>query len=109
MLSIITTEASTIIPTPRMRPVIVIMFSVIPHMFIASRVMMMLSGIDTAMMMVVFIEQRKMKRMTTARTSPCHALSRRVLRVSRMLSVSSRTISIVMSDGSISLRASIFL
>ena len=108
MLSIITTEASTIIPTPRIRPVIVIMFRVMPHMFIASRVMMMLSGIETAMMIVVFTEHRNTKRIITARISPCSALSRRVFKVSRMLSVSSRTISILMSEGKTSFKDSIF-
>ena len=52
ILSIITMEASTIIPTPRIRPVKVIMFKVIPNMLIVNRVIIIESGIEIAMMIV---------------------------------------------------------
>ena len=52
ILSIITIDASTIIPTPRISPVIVIMLSVSPAKFIASSVMMMERGMEIAIIIV---------------------------------------------------------
>ncbi len=100
MLSIITTDASTIMPTPRIRPVSVIMLSVIPAKFMHSSVMRMESGMEMPMMMVLLNEQRNTYRMMIASSSPCHADSKSVLIVSRMLSVESLTISIDTSSGS---------
>ena len=47
-------------PTPRISPVRVIMLSVMPAKFMAKRVIIMESGIDIAIMIVVLNEQRKM-------------------------------------------------
>ena len=47
MLSIITTEASTTIPTPRIKPVSVIIFSVIPAKFMHRTVIIIESGTET--------------------------------------------------------------
>ena len=99
MLSIITTEASTTIPTPRIKPVSVIMFSVIPAKFMHRTVIIIESGTETAIIIVVFIAHKKTKRITTASKSPCHAESKSVFNVSRMLSVSSRIISSEISAG----------
>ena len=57
------------------------------------------SGTETAIIIVVFIAHKKTKRITTASKSPCHAESKSVFNVSRMLSVSSRIISSEISAG----------
>ena len=101
MLSIITIDASTIIPTPRMSPVKVIMFRVIPNMLIAKRVTIIESGIEIEIMIVDLKLCKNMNKITMANHTPCQADSISVLIVSRIASVSSLIISIEISEGSI--------
>ena len=109
MLSIITIDASTIIPTPSIRPVSVIMLSVRPAKLIASSVMRIESGMEIEIMIVLLKFCKKIKRMRTARSNPCHADCTSVFIVSRIIVVSSLMISSVISDGSVVLSCSIFL
>ena len=70
MFSIITIEASTIIPTPRIRPVKVIILRVMPAKFMARRVIMIERGMEMAIMRVDFTDFKNKKRMITARIRP---------------------------------------
>ncbi len=65
-----TMEASTIMPTPRIRPVSVIMFSVIPAKFMHRSVIRIESGIEIEMMTVLLKFWRKTNSTMTARISP---------------------------------------
>ena len=69
-----TMEASTTMPIPRIKPVKVMMFSVMFIKFIARRVMMIENGIEMEMMKVDLKLFKKTKRMRIARRIPCHAL-----------------------------------
>ena len=101
-------EASTIIPTPRIKPVNVIIFKVIPNIFIANKVMTIESGIEIEIFIVDLKFCKKINKIITASKRPCQAESINVLIVSRMASVSSYVISIVISDGNTFFACSIF-
>ena len=75
------------------------MFRVIPNIFIQNNVMMIDNGIEMEMIIVLLKFCKKMNKIRTASTSPIHADSTRVLIVSRIETVSSAIISIVISGG----------
>ena len=108
MLSIITIDASTIIPTPKIKPVKVIILRVIPAKLILKSVIKSESGIEIAIIIVDFTFCKNIKRTITASKSPCQAESTNVLIVSRIESVSSEIISSFISDGRVSFNSSIF-
>jgi len=109
MFSIMTIEASTIIPTPSMSPVNVIIFRVMPASFIAKRVISIERGIEIPIITVLFILRRNRNKMAIASMAPCNAELMRSLIVDLIVWVSSEIISKDISAGSIFFTSSIFL
>lgn len=108
MLSRMTIEESMIIPTPRMSPVRVIMFSVIPAKYMASIVTTREMGMDSPMMIVGRMLRMKMNTKAIARPAPSRAEMNRSLIVERMSRVSSERTSRLTPGGRIRCSSPIF-
>ena len=107
MFSITTTEASTTIPSPRIKPVMVIIFSVMPAKTITVRVINTQNGIEMAIIKVDLPLRRKRKRIATASINPSIIDFMSSCIVSLTDVESSLRISMVTSSGSVFLISSI--
>ena len=63
-------EASTIIPIPRMRPLILMLFTLIPAILMIISVMRTQIGMEREIIIVVLIPLRNTKMMSAARITP---------------------------------------
>ena len=92
-------EASTVIPMPRIRPDMLIELIDMPNIAISISVISMHIGIDSEIIIVVFIPLRKMKMMRAARITPWTAELNTSFIVSEIISVESRCIMSVIPSG----------
>ena len=95
-------DASTIMPTPKIKPVSVIMLSVSPAKFMHKSVMTIESGIEIAIIIVDLPDFRNRNKMMTASKRPVYADSMSVLIVSLIDVEESRITSSRMSLGRLS-------